>query len=134
VYKKAMISGLPERFRQARRERGWTQTQIAERIGITKASVSNFETGSASPSLTTLIAFAAETGVSLDWLVLGRAPAGEYDQRIRELPDALREYVMAALILAEVVQRRPAIQFTRAPTAETLPRFSEMLLELASQR
>ena len=129
----AAMGDIGSRLRQVRRENGWTQTDLAERLQMTKASVSNFETGATLPSLQTLITFAAETGVSLDWLLLGKEPAGEYDRRIRDLPEPLRDYVVQNLLLAELVRRRPAIQFARAPKPENLPKFAEMLLELAER-
>lgn len=42
---------LGERIRRLREERGLSQKQLAERIGVKKQSVSNWENGNAMPSM-----------------------------------------------------------------------------------
>jgi transcriptional regulator with XRE-family HTH domain len=120
-------------MKAARLQAGRTQQQIADAVGKTKAAVSNFENGNNKPSLETLIAFAADTGVSLDWLVLGREPDGTYDKRIRALPEALREYVVNALVLAERVQMSTPARFMRPPTSEQFLEFSQYLTRLSEE-
>ena len=120
------------RMKQARLLAGLTQQQVADALDKTKAAVSNFENDNNKPSIETLIAFAKETKVSLDWLLLGVQPGGEYDARIRALPDALREYVMMALLLAERVQMSSPVQFMRPPTTANYAEFSAYLTKLAA--
>lgn len=124
---------LGARLKHARRQAGYTQERMGELLGKTKAAVSNFENGQNNPSLETVIRYAETTGVSLDWLVLGREPDGVYDKRIRELPEALREYVVNALVLAERVQLSTPARFLRAPTSEQYLEFSEYLTRLSKE-
>ena len=124
---------LGARIKQARLRAGMTQQQIADLLDKTKAAVSNFENGQNKPSLETIIAFATETGVSLDWLVLGREPEGAYDKRIRALPEALREYVVNALVLAERVQLSTPARFLKAPTSDQYVEFSQYLTRLSDE-
>lgn len=124
---------LGARMKQARLRCALTQQQVADALDKTKAAVSNFENGQNKPSLETLIAFAAETNVSLDWLVLGREPEGTYDKRIRELPEALREYVINALVLAERVRVSTPARFLRPPTSEQYLEFSQYLTRLSDE-
>lgn len=124
---------LGTRMKQARLQAAKTQQQIADVLQKTKAAVSNFETGQNKPSIETLIAFADETGVSLDWLILGRQPSGEYDKRIRQLPEALREYVVTALLLAERVQLSTPARLLRPPTTENYLEFSRYLEKLSAE-
>jgi transcriptional regulator with XRE-family HTH domain len=42
---------LPRAIRQAREQRGWTQTMLAERLGISQAAVSFWERGIETPSV-----------------------------------------------------------------------------------
>jgi len=123
---------LGARMKQARLHAGKTQQQIADALKKTKAAVSNFEHDNNKPSIETLIAFAKETNVSLDWLLLGVQPGGEYDARIRALPDALREYVMMALLLSERVQMSSPVRFMRSPTTANYAEFSAYLTKLAA--
>ena len=124
---------LGARMKQARLQAGRTQQQIADALEKTKAAVSNFENGNNNPSIETLIAFARETKVSLDWLLLGVQPGGEYDARIRALPDALREYVIHSLLLAERVRLSTPTRFLRPPTAESYAEFTEYLSRLSAE-
>ena len=118
-------------MRDERLRLGLTQQALATRMRLTKAAVSNYEKKPDGPSLDTVIRFAHETGADLNWILLGREPVGELDRRIRDLPDALKETVMATLILAEFVKRQRAIQFVQAPPSDKLPDFMRYLLELA---
>ena len=108
-----------------------TQQQVADAIQSTKASVSQYEHDYYHPSLDALVKFSDLTGASLDWLILGRETSTGYDKRIRELPEALKEYVVEALLLAERVQVSTPAKFLRPPTSETYVEFSEYLSQLA---
>lgn len=49
-----------------RLEKGWTQEQLAERLGVTNRSVSRWETGANLPDLDLMLELAALFGISLD--------------------------------------------------------------------
>lgn len=63
---------FPERLRTLRREAGLTQKQLANKIGITQAAVSEFERGRHAPDVFTLECLADYFKVSTDYL-LGRS-------------------------------------------------------------
>lgn len=107
------------------------QRDIADALNVTVAAVSNWEHDRNGPTLAVAVEFCKQTGVSLDWLVLGKEPSAGYDKRIRDLPEALREYVVEALLLAERVQLSAPARFLRPPTTETYAEFSKVLSELA---
>ena len=44
-----MAQGGAKTIRQLRQERGWTQVDLAVKLGITPAAISNWERGVASP-------------------------------------------------------------------------------------
>lgn len=52
-----------------RRDRGITQTELAEYIGVSKASVSKWETGQSTPDITILPQLAAFFDISIDELI-----------------------------------------------------------------
>ena len=60
-----MPEGLVNRLRQARAERGWTQAELAERVGVTRKTVNTVENGVFVPStlLALKLARALETAV-----------------------------------------------------------------------
>jgi len=64
-----MIYGLSEKIKTLRVQKGLSQAQIAERLNISKNSVSVWEAGASSPSLIHLARLAQIFGVSTDYLL-----------------------------------------------------------------
>ena len=60
---------LGSRIKQLRMQKGLTQTQLAERLGITKSMISAYECGLRYPSLDMLIKFANSFHVTTDYLL-----------------------------------------------------------------
>ena len=58
-----------------RKERGLTQQQLGEKLGVTGRTVSRWETGKYMPDLGVLQELAAFLGVSVDTLLSGEKPA-----------------------------------------------------------
>lgn len=59
---------LPDRMRKAREVAGMSQTQLATVTGISRRSISAYESGDSKPRRPQLITWALATGVRLDWL------------------------------------------------------------------
>lgn len=79
---------LDENIRIMRREKGLTQEQLAEVMGVSTASVSKWETGVAAPELGMLAALADYFEMSIDALIghtVGRAQLKEQIAKIEEL-------------------------------------------------
>jgi transcriptional regulator with XRE-family HTH domain len=66
---------LPQRLRLAREHAGLDQNELAERIGLSRTSVSSSELGRSTPRKIVLKTWALATGVSLAWIETGNAPA-----------------------------------------------------------
>lgn len=58
-----------EKLRSLRKAKGLTQLQVAERIGVSKAMISAYETAAKAPSLDVLIQLSQLYGVTIDYLV-----------------------------------------------------------------
>ena len=58
-----------EKLKALLEARGLTQLQVANRIGISKAMISAYETASKAPSIDILIRLSRLYGVSIDYLV-----------------------------------------------------------------
>ena len=67
------MSALNENIRTLRMARGLNQVEFAERLGVTKQCVSNWENDNVLPSIETLIKLSDFLGVTTDHL-LGRTP------------------------------------------------------------
>lgn len=62
---------LADRMRKARIDAGLTAQQIADAIGISRKSVTNYETGATHPLRPILAAWAEVTGTYIEWLEEG---------------------------------------------------------------
>ena len=63
---------LNERIKNLRKEKGWTQLQLAEKLNVTDKAVSKWEVGDANPDLTLIVTIASLFGVSIDYLLTGK--------------------------------------------------------------
>lgn len=63
-----------EKLRTLREARGLTQLQVANRVGVSKAMISAYETASKVPSIEVLIRLSRLYRVSVDYLVCVDAP------------------------------------------------------------
>lgn len=61
-----------ERIRQARREQKITQEALGKRIGVSKATISQWESGTTEPNGKNLVNLAKELGVTVEWLLDGK--------------------------------------------------------------
>lgn len=65
-----------ERLYTLRKERGLSQEELANEVGVSRQAVQKWESGAAQPSLDKLTALAKYFGVTLDWLVNGEEAQG----------------------------------------------------------
>jgi len=75
----AMQSKLAENLKALRRERGWTQQALADRVGLTRPTLGAYEEGRSEPKLSVLIDLAACFEITVDALV-----RGDVDERASE--------------------------------------------------
>jgi len=69
------------RLRDLRNSEGSTMLQLANAIGTTKSTISNFENAQRKPSIEMLIKIADHFNVSIDFLI-GRTNDQEFNKRI----------------------------------------------------
>ena len=65
------LSGIGERIRFVRMVRGWSQAELADRIGISRATVNYSEKGKSHPNGATSTVLANALGCNHFWLVTG---------------------------------------------------------------
>ena len=63
---------MKERIKRARRERGWSQTELARRMLVTQPSVAEWESGRKAPSMKNLLRLTKLLEVGFEWLSTGR--------------------------------------------------------------
>lgn len=64
--------------------KGWSQAELARRIGVSTSTVGMYEQGRREPSLGLLVRLAQEFGVTTDYLLTGETPHS--DPPVAELP------------------------------------------------
>lgn len=64
-----MIYGLPEKLRELREKYGFSQGDIADRLGVTSSLVSSYERGERTPSLPIILKLSYIYNCSVDYLL-----------------------------------------------------------------
>ncbi len=64
---------IAERLKTLRAEAGWSQTELADKIGSDGRQVSRYENGRITPSLEALVRIAETFNISVDYLVIADA-------------------------------------------------------------
>jgi len=62
------VTELVSRLREVRTERGWTQAELAERVGVTRKTVNTVENGVFTPSTTLALKLARALGTTVEAL------------------------------------------------------------------
>jgi len=74
---------LGQRIKRLRQERGWSQAQLGQKLGVHQKQISGYERNVHVPSTELLIRLADGFGVSLDYLV----PGGQEDSPRIDIAD-----------------------------------------------
>lgn len=83
---------LGDRIRQLRQEKGWSQTQLSNKLNVHQKQISGYERGIHTPSIELLIRMAALFNVSLDYIAFdGRNEKNVIPIADRELMQAIKE-------------------------------------------
>lgn len=112
-----------DRLTALRRERGFSQEQLADMLGVTRQSVSKWEAGSTMPELEKLVALADEFGTGVDYLVRENMP--------RAQSAAIPEEPAAAGTPVESEQHEAA---TPVSSTEVMQQLGELKQQLQRQR
>ncbi len=67
-----ITASFPKRLRRLRRDREWSQGQLAQKVGIDIQRISKYERGISSPPLEALARIARSLEVSVDYLLTGK--------------------------------------------------------------
>jgi len=63
--------GLGQRIKQLRKDKGWTQKELANRVGTSPAQLNKYEAGQNTPPLDKLVLFAEVLTTTADYLIAG---------------------------------------------------------------
>ena len=111
---------LGARIAALRRQAGWNQAELAQRLQISASAVGMYEQGRREPATDILLRLSALFGVSVDYLLTGKA-------REPKETAVAREAMMLTLAEADrKLQKRDRTPFTRE---ELTVLFAAMLLD-----
>ena len=88
---------LGERIRQLRKEPGWSQAELAEKIGADAGRVNKYEAGRMAPAAETLVRLAEVLNVSIDYLLIDGVPR----RPLHSAEDALGDRLAAVAELGD---------------------------------
>lgn len=100
------MAEIAEALRGLRQEHHLTQQELADALGVTRQSVSNWERGKNLPDIETIVCISETHGISLDTLILGKDGKSEMKEKlVRDGADGAREqrFELAAAMGASVV-------------------------------
>ena len=81
-----MSEVIGKKLKQLRKSKCMTQEQVAEKVDITRSTISNYEIGRRTPHLKDLAALASVFGVGLDYFgITAKDEAFELINRAREI-------------------------------------------------
>lgn len=83
------------RLYELRKQRGFSQEELANKLNVSRQTISKWEVGDSTPDMEKLIAISDLFHISLDELVSGKVPvSAEPSQKPPELLHVLQETVM----------------------------------------
>ena len=89
---------LGEQIKRCREKRGFTQEQLAEKIGVSIETISSIERGIKMPRLQNFVAIANQLGVSADELDFGFiAEANALSKKLEKLSRADRKRILETM-------------------------------------
>lgn len=88
---------LGDKIAELRRHRGWSQENLAERLGVTRQSVSKWESGASVPDLDKIIGLSELFGVTTDYLIKCEGAAEAAPSEAEPADDQHSRYVTASM-------------------------------------
>jgi len=116
-------------LKELRKEKGVTQEQFAEILGISGRTVSRWETGSNMPDISLLVEIAEFFEVSIPEIINGERKSENMNQEIKEVAESLSDYanVEKEMMLKEI--RKHSIMGTIALAVYCILDITELVLQ-----
>ncbi|MBQ6371701.1 MAG: helix-turn-helix transcriptional regulator, partial [Oscillospiraceae bacterium] len=82
-------------LKNLRRERGITQEQLAEELGVSGRTISRWETGSNMPDISLLVEIAGFFDVSIPEIIKGERKSENMQEEVKEVAETMSDYAKA---------------------------------------
>lgn len=97
-------NSMPKILKKLRENRGWTKTQVAEKLGKSLATYANYEYGIRDPDTNTLIKIADLYDISIDYLVGRTENPVQASQMDKEFYKAILDPDLKRFVIQELPQ------------------------------
>ena len=107
LYEERAVMTFKDTFLRLRKERGWTQSEVAEKIGLSVGQIKKYEKGDSAPTLHIIARMSMAFGVSADELDFehGAGPAAhkldgdllKRFEKVAQLPERERDAVLVLI-------------------------------------
>ena len=117
---------LGDKITKLRKQNGWSQEELAEKLGISRQSVSKWESGQSIPDIDKIIRMSGLFGISTDYLLKDELEeiSPETSVEIKEeknLREVTLEEANTYMDLTERLSVRIAVRSRRPPTPRRAP-------------
>ncbi len=107
---------FPERVVTLRKQKGWTQQQLAEQVGVRVLQIRRYESGASQPALDAIRRLALALGVTTDELIFDKDERGP-DEDLRLQFEALTQFTpeekkVAKAVLESLILKHDANRFS----------------------
>ena len=110
--KSSEARSIGDRIRQTRKARGFSQADLARRVGVSQPAIANWESGIHDPRRLMLAKLAEALETPLDWLAAGDRSVSEYDKQ------AAAAYIRRPVLHVPVISLRSAALFAQDMSAD----------------
>ena len=89
-----ILMGFNNKLYELRRQKGFSQEELASRLNVSRQTISKWEVGDSTPDMEKLIAISDLFGISLDELVMNKAPEAAEQPAKSELYTDIKEKLL----------------------------------------
>lgn len=109
---------FPERVVTLRKQKGWTQQQLADEVGVRVLQIRRYESGASQPTLDAIRRLALALGVTTDELIFDKDERGP-DEDLRLQFEAITRFTpeekkVAKAVLESLILKHDANRFSAA--------------------
>ena len=109
---------FPERVVTLRKQKGWTQQQLADEVGVRVLQIRRYENGASQPTLDAIRRLALALGVTTDELIFDKDERGP-DEELRLQFEAITRFTpeekkVAKAVLESLILKHDANRFSAA--------------------
>ncbi|CDB41282.1 helix-turn-helix domain protein [Ruminococcus sp. CAG:177] len=126
---------FPGKLQKLRKERGWSQEELASRIAVSRQAVSKWELGTAVPDTDNIVQLSKLFGVTTDYLIKDNLDCDEDIPAVARTAANVRKLLIAGIVtlvlgviiigvlltLSQVIESYQKVTYDHGPMMEILP-------------